>query len=226
MHATKRDGTDGRDLEILVDMIADLKETTALEQLEMLFARGISSEVLLESCMEGMRRVGKRFEEGRYFIAALIMAGEIMRRATQLLGPHLSGLDTGKTKGRFLLGTVQGDIHDLGKNLFGGLLHFDDVDLVDLGVDVPPEAFAAEVQKRMPDMVGLSCVLTSCLTGLQDTIELLHHRFGNHRPPVIIGGACVDEKIFEVSKADFWAPDAARGLRVYRKVFSEKNKSF
>lgn len=220
------DGNTTKDrMEHLSELIADLKETPALDELEKLMGLGVSSEVLLESCMEGMRRVGKRFEAGRYFISALIMAGEIMRRATELLEPKLSNKKTEKTKGRFLLGTVQGDIHDLGKNLFAGLLHFDGVEVVDLGVDVFPEAFVSEVEKQMPDMVGLSCVITSCLAGLQETVGMLHRRFGDRHPPIIIGGACVDAKIHEMSKADFWAPDAARGLQVYRKVFSERKKS-
>jgi len=93
--------------------------------------------------------------------------------------------------------------------------------VADLGADVPPEAFVAEAERQMPDMVGLSCVLTSCLPGLQETVEMLRRRFGDRRPPVMIGGACVDAKIHEISKADFWAPDAAQGLRVYRKVLMD-----
>ncbi len=225
MDPEKSDETKDPRLELLSELIADLKEAQALDELEKLMACGISPGVLLSSCMEGMHRVGKRFEEGRYFIAALIMAGEIMRQATERLGPHLSIQKKAKTKGRFLLGTVQGDIHDLGKNLFAGLLHFDGVEVVDLGVDVPPEVFVTEVERRKPDMVGLSCVLTSCLSGLKDTIDKLRTRFGDGRPPVIIGGACVDAKIGSFTKADFWAPDAAKGLQIYRKIFAEGFKS-
>jgi len=205
-------------VEHLSDLIADLKEEPALTVLEQLLSEGIPPAVLLDSCMEGMRRVGKRFEQGRYFIAALIMAGEIMRCATEMLGPHISVDETGKTKGRVLLGTVQGDIHDLGKNLFASQLHFDGVEVVDLGLDVPPEVFLTRAQEQMPDMVGLSCVLTSCISGLKDTIELFHSKLGDQRPPIIIGGACVDEKVREFTKADFWAADPTLGLRIYHRV--------
>ena len=118
-----------------------------------------------------------------------------------------------------LLGTVQGDIHDLGKNLFASQLRFDGVEVVDLGMDVAPEVFLANAQSLKPDMVGLSCVLTSCISGLKDTVDMLHRNLGDRRPPIIIGGACVDEKVREFSKADFWASDATLGLRIYQRVF-------
>ncbi len=202
-------------------MIADLKEMPALATLEKLLSEGVAPAVLLDSCMEGMRRVGKRFEEGRFFIAALIMAGEIMRGAAEMLGPHISVDEAGKTKGRIVLGTVQGDIHDLGKNLFASQLRFDGVEVADLGMDVAPEVFLANVKEQKPNMIGVSCVLTSCISGLKDTIEILHGNLGDQRPPIIIGGACVDEKVREFSKADFWASDATQGLRIYQRVFRD-----
>lgn len=219
MHAKGNKGGPHPPLDRLAEMIADLNELPALTLLEKLLSEGMAPAVLLDGCMEGMRRVGKRFEEGRYFIAALIMAGEIMRCAAEMLGPHISMDEACKSKGRVLLGTVQGDIHDLGKNLYASQLRFNGVEVVDLGIDVAPEAFLANAQEHKPDMVGLSCVLTSCISGLKDTIEMLHRHLGAERPPIIIGGACVDEKVQEFTKADFWASDATLGLRIYQQVF-------
>jgi methanogenic corrinoid protein MtbC1 len=206
----------------LADLITDLKEETSLTVLKSLLSQGVPPDLLLKSCMEGMRRVGSRFEQGRYFIAALIMAGEIMRRATEMIGPSLSRDDVLKTKGLVMIGTVQGDIHDLGKNLFASMLQIDSVEVVDLGVDVPQEIFCKSIKARMPDMVGLSCVLTSCLSSLKDTIEMLRSEFGNQCPPIIIGGACVDEKVRTFSNADYWASDVSEGLRIYRTLFNDK----
>ena len=212
-------------LEQLTDMVADLKEVPALTTLEGLLAEGVAPELLLESCMEGMRRVGMRFEKGRYFIAALIMAGEIMRCAAEMLGPHIVSGETAKAKGKVLLGTVQGDIHDLGKNLFASQLRFNGVEVVDLGLDVAPEVFLLKAQEQKPNMVGLSCVLTSCISGLKNTVELLHNKLGHQCPPVIIGGACMDEKVREYSKADFWASDAAQGLRICQQLLRDGFRS-
>lgn len=205
----------------LAGLISDLKEEPALSLLKGLLNDDVSPTVLLNHCLDGMQQVGKRFEEGRYFISALIMGGEIMRQALEILGPYLSPADTKKARGKVVLATVQGDIHDLGKNLFAGMLHFDGVEVVDLGVDVPPEKVLASVQELRPTMVGLSCVLTSCLSNLQKTVSILKETMGDGAPPVIIGGACVDNKIGKFAGSDYWAADAAQGLKIYRKVFRE-----
>ena len=216
--------TDSR-LTRLEGMITDLREEPVLSLLKKLLIDGLPPTELLNSCLEGMRHVGKRFEGGRYFISALVMAGEIMRQALQVLGPHLSPADTRKTQGRVVLATVQGDIHDLGKNLFAGMLHFDGVEVVDLGVDVPPEEILTKIRSVMPTMVGLSCVLTSCLSGLRETVTKIREISEDKRPPVIIGGACVDKKIREFVGADYWATDVGQGLNIYRKIFREGTKS-
>lgn len=208
-------------LELLSALIAELKEEQTLALLEKLLSEGLPPAILFNGCMEGMRRVGKNFEQGRYFIAALVMAGEIMRRATEMLGPRLSPEETKKNQGRVLLGTVQGDIHDLGKNLFASLLDFDGVEVIDLGVDVDPGDFTIKAKDVTPSMIGLSCVLTSCISGLKDTIAALHNALGDACPTIIIGGACVDEKIKEFVNADFWAEDAHQGLLTYRGIFKK-----
>jgi methanogenic corrinoid protein MtbC1 len=217
MKKIKNDISKDSRLELLSALIAELKEEQTLTLLDKLLSEGSLPSVLLNSCMEGMRRVGKNFEQGRYFIAALVMAGEIMRRATEMLGPGLSP-DAGKTQGTVLIGTVQGDIHDLGKNLFASLLDFDGVKVIDLGVDVDPGDFVAKTKEVTPLMIGLSCILTSCVSGLKDTINALRNAFDVTCPPIIIGGACIDEKIREFCKADFWAEDAYKGLVTYRKI--------
>jgi methanogenic corrinoid protein MtbC1 len=221
MKKVKNDKTMDPRLEHLSTLIAELKEDQTLKLLDTLMSEGFSPAVLLNSCMEGMRRVGKNFEEGRYFIAALVMAGEIMRQATEKLGPYLSPDDTKKTHGTVLIGTVQGDIHDLGKNLFASLLEFDGVKVVDLGVDVDPGNFISVAKDTILSMIGLSCILTSCVSEMKDTIAALRNSLGEACPPIIIGGACVDQKIKEFSKADFWAEDAYQGLVTYREIFKK-----
>jgi methanogenic corrinoid protein MtbC1 len=217
----RRDITKDFRLKQLSALIAELKEEQTLSLLEKLLSEGLPPAVLFNCCMEGMRRVGKNFEEGRYFIAALVMAGEIMRQATEMLGPHLSPAGTEKTQGTVLIGTVQGDIHDLGKNLFASLLDFDGVKVVDLGVDVDPVNFISAAEDTHLTMIGLSCILISCVAGLKDTIDALHNAFGKKCPPIIIGGACVDEKIKEFVNADYWAEDAHQGLITYRGIFKK-----
>jgi methanogenic corrinoid protein MtbC1 len=223
MKKQKNDITKDSRLEHLSALIAELKEDQTLTLIEKLISEKVPPAILFQSCMEGMHRVGKNFEQGRYFIAALVMAGEIMRQATEMLGPHLSAAETEKTQGTVLIGTVQGDIHDLGKNLFASLLGFDGVKVVDLGVDVDPGKFISVAEDTDLTMIGLSCILTSCVSGLKDTIDALHSSLGKTCPPIIIGGACIDEKIKEFVNADFWAEDAYQGLVTYRGIFKKNH---
>ena len=211
-------------LEHLIALITDLKEEESLKELKALIESGVDPKALFQCCMEGMRRVGVLFEKGVYYIAALIMAGEIMRVATALLTPHLSIAKVAETGGGcVMLGTIQGDIHDLGKNLFSLLLQCNGIKVIDLGVDIAGEVFFAEAAKNQPDIIGISCVLTNNVEHLKQAVHDLQSGFPNQRPPIIIGGTCLDERIAEYVGATYWAKDAAAGLRICEKFFSEKN---
>ena len=141
-------------MERLKTMITDLQEETGLAELQSMLDEGVDPRELLACCMEGMRRVGIRFETGSYFIAGLIMAGEIMRSATELLSPHLTLQQARDGGGRVMLGTIQGDIHDLGKNLFSLLLKCHGIEVIDLGVDVPPELPEASFWKKPKNCIS------------------------------------------------------------------------
>lgn len=197
----------------LVRLILELKEQACMDELSAMLADGWSAMDLLEACIQGMQAVGKRFEEKRYFIAALIMAGEIMRQATEFLEPHFPRRRKDPGVNTILLGTVAGDIHDLGKNLFAILARCYGFSIVDLGVEVPAERFLSEAQRIEPDLIGLSCVLTSAVAALKETVELLRKTLPPPQPPIIIGGSCVDEQIAHYINADFSTQDAAKGLR-------------
>lgn len=206
----------------LVDLVVDLREKECLDQMRQLLASGSPPIELLEACIEGVRRVGLLFQQGEYFIAALIMAGEIMREATELLSPYVLRGQSRSVNGSVLLGTIKGDIHDLGKNLFALLLQSNGFVVVDLGVDVPPEKFLSRAQEVHPDLVGISCVLTLGTEQLRAAVSLLHTEGIDPRPPVIIGGTSVDEQIFRYVKADWWARDAIEGLKICRRLMEEK----
>jgi methanogenic corrinoid protein MtbC1 len=215
-------GEDERTLQ-LVRLILDLDEGPVMTQLSAMLSEGYPPMVLLDACIQGMQAVGRRFEEKRYFIAALIMAGEIMRRATELLEPHLPRQHSDPVKNTILIGTVAGDIHDLGKNLFAILARCNGLHIVDLGVEVPPERFLEEAARTRPDLIGLSCVLTGAIASLKATIELLRRRLPTPRPPIIAGGTCVDEKIGLHVGADFSTQNAAQGLRYCLEHIHKKN---
>jgi methanogenic corrinoid protein MtbC1 len=152
------------------------------------------------------------------------MAGDIMRQTMEILSPHLSQASE-QTSSVILLGTIAGDIHDLGKNLFANLARFNGFKVVDLGVDVPPETFLAEAQRQNPDVIGISCVFTNAVPELKAAVELLQHELPSPRPPVIVGGTCIDEQISRFINADFWARDAAEGLKTCKDVVKDKDDS-
>lgn len=201
-------------LQRLVSLITELNEDACLGELKKMLAQGVDPTELLTCFMEGMRRVGELFETGRYFIAALIMAGEIMRAAMELLSPHLSQRVATGGGGKLIIGTIQGDIHDLGKNLFSLLLSCHQFEVIDLGVDVAPQTFLQKALEYKPDLIGISCVLTTSVPSLKEAVALLRQSLPEPAPPVIIGGTCLDRRLADFVGSDYWASDAASGLKV------------
>jgi methanogenic corrinoid protein MtbC1 len=211
-------------LERLTVMITELQEEAGLAELRTMLDEGVEPKALLTACMEAMHRIGMRFEAGSYYIAALIMAGEIMRCATELLSPYLADQQVGGGGGRIMLGTIQGDIHDLGKNLFALLLKCHGIEVVDLGVDVSAKVFLEQAEKQKPDMIGISCVLTTSLEYLKQAIGLLSDKLPTSGPTIVVGGTCINEQIADHIGADLWANDATGGLRICREILQTLNQ--
>lgn len=179
-----------------------------------LLAQGEKPLAVLEWCNDGMRLVGERYEKGTYFMAALIMAGEIMRQATDLITPFLEQTQAVESPvAKALVATVHGDIHDLGKNLFILMLKCNGFSVLDLGVDVPAEEIVEKARGGGVDVVGLSTTLTSGIEELKATVAKLK-ALPEPRPKVIIGGAVVDAHVQKFVKADAWAVDAHTGARM------------
>jgi methanogenic corrinoid protein MtbC1 len=200
-----------------------MDERAALAQIRERMAAGEDPAVLVEECRTGMERVGRLYEEGTYYISALIMAGEIIREATELLIPRLTAArSAARGGGKMVIATARGDIHDIGKNIVIALLDAEGFAMVDLGVNVAPEQIADTVQRERPDVLGLSCLLTSGYEALRETIELVREQSETWHPhlPIVLGGAAVDEMVKERLGADAWCDDAARGLGVVRSLIS------
>ena len=200
----------------LVELISELKEKESLLELKHLHLEGFDVSELLACCVEGTRRVGLRFEQGEYYISALIMAGEIMRQSAEYLKPFLEDLSTGNIIGHVLLGTIEGDIHDLGKNIFRDLLQCNGFEVTDLGVNVPAATFAEKALEIDPDFVAMSCLLTNSLSFMKNTVDLLKKKRSTRKYTIIIGGTAVDQVVNDHIKADRWFPDAIQGAAFCR----------
>ena len=206
----------------LDELIVRMDERGALAQIRERLDAGEDPAALVEECRTGMGRVGRLYEEGTYYISALIMAGEIIREAAELLFPRVEASRGDTGGGKMVIATVRGDIHDIGKNIVIALLDADGFTMVDLGVNVPPERIAEAVEGERPDILGLSCLLTSGYQALRQTIELVREQSSAWRPhlPIVLGGAAVDEMVKERLGADAWCDDAARGLGVVRSLLT------
>ncbi len=210
----------GEERDNLIRLLRDLDETAVLALVRSRLEAGDDPLRIMEECQEGVRQVGLLYEEQRYFVSGLIMAGEILRQVVDLIGPVLEERVAGDSRGTVVLGTVQGDIHDIGKNLVHMLLRCNGFTVVDLGVDVAPEAFVARVRELKPAIVGLSGLLTTAAEAMRDTIALLRSEASSLEPfPVLlVGGGMVDERVHRFVGADHWADDAIAGLRLCQRL--------
>jgi 5-methyltetrahydrofolate--homocysteine methyltransferase len=190
-------------------LAGDVEKTKSLT--EEILRKGISPhDVIEKGLMEGMNLVGDKFEKREYFLPDLLVSAEAVKRATEVLKPFLKGE---KGKGTVVIGTVRGDIHDLGKNLVASTLEASGFRVVDLGVDVPPEKFVDWAKKEKTDIVAMSALITTTMVGMQEVIEALVKDGIRKKVKVMVGGAPVDEEFARKIGADRYARtsrDAAR----------------
>ena len=165
-----------------------------------------------------MRQVGVRYERNEYFLSALIMAGEIFGQVMELLQPVVERQVSGQASGRILLGTVERDIHDLGKNIVNMLLSCHNFVVHDLGVNVSPTAFAEQAAQVQPHLVGLSGLLTSAYDAMRETVALLRAR--GYEEPIIIGGGQLSEEVCQYVGADHWTTDAMTGVELCQRLIA------
>jgi methanogenic corrinoid protein MtbC1 len=204
----------------IADLMVAMDERAALATIRRRLADGESPVTLIGECTAGIERVGKLYEEGTFFISALIMAGEIFREAAEILIPLLEQPARLANAGSFVIATVKGDIHDIGKNIATTLLDAHGFRVVDLGVDVAPERVADAVERHRPDVLGLSCLLTTGFASLAATITLVRERTTTWTSPVpiVIGGAALTQDVSDRVGADGWCTDAARGMAVVQQL--------
>ena len=204
-------------LDQLRTALVELDEATTLRITRELLAQdGPTPMSILATCQQALKVVGERYERQEYYISGLIMAGELFKEVLQLVRPEGPEDLVQATAGTVVLGTVAKDIHDIGKNLFGSTLLGFGFKVIDLGVDVPPERFVAEVGRCRPDVVGLSGLIMAAFDSMRATVTLLrsHESELGYRPPVVLGGAIMDGRVCDYVGADSWSTDAMEGVRI------------
>lgn len=194
------------DKEKLATALADLEEDDVMELAQEAADEGAEgANAAVEACQEGMSVIGARFESGEYFVGDLIYAGEIMTNALEILKPVLSGGESSGKATKMVIGTVKGDVHDIGKNVVKAMLEAAGFDVVDLGVDVAPETVVETIQNEDIKIVALSGVLTLAVDSMKATVDAIEEAGLRDQVKVIVGGNMICAESCAVVRADEWA---------------------
>lgn len=212
---------------LLIQNLMELEETAVLELVRVRLRAGDDPLEILEDAREGMRQVGLRYEERQYYVSGLMMAGEIFREVMELVEPVLVKRLSGSETGSLLQGTVQGDIHDIGKNIFSTLMRCNGFTVTDLGVDVPPADFVDQALQLQPDIIGLAGLLTISYDAMKATVEQLRQADGGRltKTPVIIGGGTVNAMVCAYVGAGYWATDAVVGVELCKQILADRRET-
>lgn len=196
----------------LTTALVGLQKDKVVELVQDAITRGDDPLAILEQCRRGMGLVGERFQDGDYYLAELLLSAEIFKTAVAVLEPQLKLAGPSETAGTFVLATMQGDIHDLGKNIFATLLRAHAFEVHDLGVDVAPAVLVEKVREVRPHFVGFSALLTTALASMKEAANLLNDAGLRNELKLLVGGGVTTPAVKEYVGADFQTGDAIEGV--------------
>jgi 5-methyltetrahydrofolate--homocysteine methyltransferase len=197
----------------LIEAIIDMREEDAVAITNKLLDDGANPVDVLDACREAMGIIGKRFETGESFIPELILAGEILAQISAILKPRMQQAGASEKLGKIVIGTVQGDIHDIAKDIVGFMLDINGFEVTDLGVDVSPQKFVDAVKQTGAKIVGLSGFLTLAFDPMKETVAALKAA-GLNDVKIMIGGGQIDENIRQYTGADAYGKDAMAAVAI------------
>jgi 5-methyltetrahydrofolate--homocysteine methyltransferase len=203
----------------LVDAMANMREKDALDISKKMLEGGEDPLAVLEQCRHALEIVGKRFETGKYFLPELIMAGEMLKKIANIAKPYLKQESNQKAEaiGKVVIGSVKGDIHDIGKDIVAFMLDINGFEVHDLGVDVPAENFVEAIREFQPQVVGMSALLTTAFDSMKNTVDVIKDAGLRDRVKIMIGGGAVDDKVRQYAAADAYGPDAVAAVNLAKK---------
>ena len=208
----------------LVKLLSELKEPEALAFVEKALGEGIDPIKIIGEAKEGMKIVGERFAKEEYFIPDLVFSGEILKRIIKILEPHLKEKKAKEPKrlGKVIIGTVEGDIHDIGKDLVVFMLDVSGFEVFDLGIDVPAQKFVDTIKETGSKVVGLSGFLTLAFDSMKDTVDAIKKAGLRDQVKIMIGGGQITEEIRKYAGADAYGKDAIAGLSLAQQWLGAK----
>jgi 5-methyltetrahydrofolate--homocysteine methyltransferase len=198
----------------LVKLLSDLEEEKAVEFVEQALAKGADPAGLLGETKEAMTIVGQRFASCEYFIPDLIFSGEILKQIVQKLGPYLKKTQEGAKLGKVIVGTVAGDIHDIGKDLVVFMLDVNGYEVTDLGIDVPAQKFVDTIKETGSSVVALSGFLTLAFENMRVTVEAIKAAGLRDKVKIMIGGGQIDDQVKKFTGADAYGKDAMEAVQL------------
>ena len=204
--------------EELIARIVDMDTPGAVDLAAKMLDEGTDPFRILALCRSAMDIVGRKFEEGEFFVPELILSGDTLERISALVKPRLADTGDGPAKkhGRVLIGTVAGDLHDIGKNIVTFMLDVNNFEVMDIGIDVPVSKFVETIREFKPDVVGLSGFLTLAYDSMKTTIDAIKEAGLRDRIKVMIGGGQVDEVVLKYTRADAFGLNAMDAVRLCR----------
>jgi len=200
--------------EQLVKAVSDMQEEEAIRLTKAMLDSGTDPQVILDGSREAMAIVGSRYECKEYFLPELIIAGDLLKEIAAIVKPKLKEKASGGPKGKVLIGTVAGDIHDIGKSVVCFMLDVNNFDVTDLGVDVPADVFVQKIKEIKPNVVGLSGFLTMAFDQMKLTIAAIKDAGLRDKVKVMIGGAIMDANVAQYVGADAYGSDAMAAVKL------------
>ena len=200
--------------ERIIDAIVNMREQEALHIVKEMIASHEDPLAILGASSKALEIVGKRFEDGDYFLPQLIMGAEIFRQISELIQPELKGEVNPEKWGKVLIGTVQGDLHDIGKDIVVFMLDVNGFEVMDLGIDVPPEKFLNAIQEFQPQVVGLSGFLSLAFDSMKETVDSIRAANVGKDLKIMIGGGQIDDEIRKYTGADAYGLDAMDAVQL------------
>jgi 5-methyltetrahydrofolate--homocysteine methyltransferase len=201
----------------LIEAFTSIQEEQAVNIAKEMLESGTNPLDVIDVCREAVRIIGDRFESGEVFLPELIMAGEIISNISSLVMPTLTTEEEKRSRGKVIFGTVEGDIHDIGKDIVVFLLEANGFEVVDLGVDVLPSTFVEKIRETQASVVGLSGLLSLAFDSMKATVDAIEGAGLRGDIKIMIGGGPVDETVCEYAKADAWGADAMSAVSLTRK---------
>jgi 5-methyltetrahydrofolate--homocysteine methyltransferase len=202
----------------LIEAISEMREEEAFALAKAMLDRGEDPVRVLELCREAMDIVGKRFEKQEYFLPELVLAGEMLENIGAIAKPLIKEKSGGEAKklGRVLIGTVHGDLHDIGKNIVTFMLDINGFEVKDIGIDVPVAKFVEEIREFKPAVVGLSGFLTLAFDSMKETVQAIEAAGLRRQMKIMIGGGQVDEAVRTYTGADAYGSNAVAAVTLCR----------